>query len=326
MSALESGLVLRRLYPTDSGQMLALIRPALATTPYCSRMSDPALQRACFAVQPETVHEVRWFGQQVLGLLRDDHLHGFIDIGLGFDDESLGQSGEKPLGLLRFLALPPEFPFALHVGRQLLDAADAYWRQAQISRVRAFAYGLGYADFQGGTGLLPGSWAEHRRLLEEKGYVATDRYYCFRYPLRQSVKEPLPEAALSFVPTATADARVYQLFDGPKRAAFARFSLRDVIRPQGERPVAYLSHLRVEEPWRQKGLGRWLLRRLLNDATLLGCREMCVHISQRNRIALRLVSVLGFEETDYRGYGFEKRLDGQTPETGVPEADPSEPL
>ncbi len=72
--------------------------------------------------------------------------------------------------------------------------------------------------------------------------------------------------------------------------------------------LAYVAEFAIQPDWQRRGVGRWLLRRLINDCTLQGYDELLVHLPQRATPALNLFNLHGFLEQDYRGYTLEKEL------------------
>ncbi len=73
-------------------------------------------------------------------------------------------------------------------------------------------------------------------------------------------------------------------------------------------PFAYLAHIEIERRWRRQNFGRWLLRRVINDATMQGMPEIAVHVSHEYGAALNLLAEHGFEELNYRGYTLDQTL------------------
>ncbi|RME62123.1 MAG: GNAT family N-acetyltransferase [Caldilineae bacterium] len=301
-------LYVRTLYPPDGRQIQGLLMAHLAATPYCSAMDEAQVQEQCFLPAPPGVHEVQWLRHQVLGAMVDERLIGFIHIGVGFDQETLHLVGRRPFGLLRFLALPQEYLSAGRTARLLLQAADDYWREQGVAWVRAFTLSTGYPAFQLGAGLLPAAWEDHLRWLTEAGYRLVERYYTMRFPLERLIMEPLPAVGCTFWPRSQGPERHYQLFDGETLLGYARTLERTVMEPAEANPVAYLSDLGVAKAQREQGVDRWLLRRLINDATLRGCRDLVAHVNHRDRHRFTLFSGAGFEETATRGYTLEKQL------------------
>jgi GNAT superfamily N-acetyltransferase len=76
----------------------------------------------------------------------------------------------------------------------------------------------------------------------------------------------------------------------------------------GPMPVARLVDLYVDPNWRLKDIGKWLLRRAINDATHQGDVQMIVHLAQQHHAALNLLVQQGFQELNYRGYTLEMTL------------------
>ena len=73
-------------------------------------------------------------------------------------------------------------------------------------------------------------------------------------------------------------------------------------------PFGYIAQWNVDERWRNQRLGRWLLRRMINDATQQGVKELAVHLQPQQAAAMNLLAQHGFIELNYRGYSFEKEL------------------
>jgi ribosomal protein S18 acetylase RimI-like enzyme len=83
---------------------------------------------------------------------------------------------------------------------------------------------------------------------------------------------------------------------------------RQVMEPSAANPVAGVIELIVASAWRRRGVGRWLLRRMINDALLRGNRTLALFVSHTNQAGLGLCRRIGFEEMDYRGYTLEKQI------------------
>jgi GNAT superfamily N-acetyltransferase len=243
-----------------------------------------------------------------LGAWDGETLLGFIDLAVGYDHATLHLDSDRPIGLLRFLALDSDYLTANRAAKALLQAADLFWQEAGIQRIRAFSLSTGYPNFQSGAGMLPGAWEDHLNWLIDAGYRLTERYYCLCYPLHRLLVETLPEGVYTHRPQHIGDAYKYQIYEEDNQIAAARLFKRQVMQPEGANPVAYLSELGVALPWRRRGIGRWLLRRMLNDAYLMGCRWLVSHVNHAEHAAMSLFYQVGFEEISYRGYTLEKRL------------------
>ncbi len=308
METVRNDPFVRLTYASESRQMVELLRPLLAQSLYSQWMDNTAVLEQSFQAVPTTVREVRWLSHQVLGAWDGETLLGFIEVGTGYDHATLHLSGDRPLGLLRFLALPADYIIASRVAKTLLQAADEWWRESRVQRVRAFSLSTGYPDFQCGAGMLPGQWEDTLHWLTDAGYRMSERYYCMAYPLQRPLLEPLPEGKFSLWLQQTQTTRSYQILVGEERVAEADLHLRQVDVPSGVNPIAYISRWRVLSPWRRRGIGRWLLRRMVNDAYLIGCRQTVLHVNHEDYAAVALLHQVGFEELSYRGYTLEKRL------------------
>jgi len=299
----------RILYPPDSHQMHGLLDAALAKAPFSCPMDDAAIQAHCFQPEPPAVHTVRWLRRQLFGALAEEQLLGFIDVGVGFDHATQHLMGDRPLGLLRFLALPESYTLSGQVARLLLQTAEDFWRSQSVRRVRAFSLSTGYPAYQMGAGVLPSAWEDHHRWLDQAGYRPVDRYYCLLYPLKRPAREEVPAGSYTLYPQNDREGLRYQLYEEDEvRIAAARMLERQVSEPRRANPVAGLVELIVASAWRRRGIGRWLLRRMINDAYLRGNRTLISFVGHANQAGLGLCRQLGFEELDYRGYTLEKQL------------------
>ncbi len=77
---------------------------------------------------------------------------------------------------------------------------------------------------------------------------------------------------------------------------------------EGALPISKVVDLFVEPTWRHKDIAKWLLRRILNDATHQGDVQAVVHLAQHHHAAQNLLIQQGFQEINYRGYTLEKAL------------------
>ena len=72
--------------------------------------------------------------------------------------------------------------------------------------------------------------------------------------------------------------------------------------------MGLVTDLYVDSHWRQRGLGKWLLSRLINDGVLQQYRHLAAFPSMEQGRAMNLFTQLGFEELHYRGYVLVKSL------------------
>ncbi|MBX3052733.1 MAG: GNAT family N-acetyltransferase [Caldilineaceae bacterium] len=299
----------RLLYPPDSHQMHALLAQTLSGALFTCPMDDAEIQANCFQPEPSSLHSVRWLRHQIFGVLAEERLLGFIDVGLGYDHATQHLMDDRPLGLLRFLVVPTDYNFSSRVARLLLQTAETFWREQSVRRVRAFSFSTGYPAYQMGAGILPSTWEDHQRWLNQAGYRPTERYYCLAYPLNRLGREDVPVGSYTLYPENDETGLRYQIYeDDEMRIAATRMIERQVVNPKDANPVAGLVELIVASAWRRKGIGRWLLRRMINDAHQRGNHTLVTFVAHANRAGLGLCRQAGFEEINYRGYTLEKQL------------------
>ena len=190
----------------------------------------------------------------------------------------------------------------------LFRAAETFWREHKAHRVLAFARGLGYPQFQGGLGILPGDWSEIIRGFTSNGYVFTQRFYLLQRMLGHMLEEDVPQADLRLEYRRINQEIRYHVYHRlVELIALAR--VVDVPTPEhGTRHTLHVLDLAVNAAWRNRNIGKWLLRRIINDATMAGYREVIAFPTSRQAEALILFGQQGFVEQNYRGYTLEKEL------------------
>jgi ribosomal protein S18 acetylase RimI-like enzyme len=303
------GLVVRPLSLEDIDAAATLINRQLQRALYSAPLDSDGMQDQLFGDSPATLYPVRWQRRQLLGAWRAGELLGLVDVATGQDSESYALPDYTPVGLLRFCALPERDDMLGAAARVLLSAAEDFWRTGGVGHVKAYHISTGYPEFQAGAGLLPGDWAEQVRLLTEMGFHFVDRYYCLSRPLGQLFEEAVPQGGLSLAFRGDlSDHRYLVFFRRTELIAEARMVRRYVESDGVPRKIGYIAQWNVDERWRNQKIGRWLLRRLINDATHQGLTELVIHMQPTQAAATNLVAQHGFAEMNYRGYSLEKVL------------------
>ncbi len=306
-------LTLRPLRPED----VALVRPALNQqllhAPYSIEITENALPANLLQPSPPTLYLVRWQRHQCFCVWRAGLLEGLIDVAIGLDSDSLDLPDYAPLGLLRFLLLPTTMVRVNEVADLLLTAATTFWQKHGVGSIKAFHMSTGYPEFQAGLGALPGDWHDHIRVLTSSGFQLTERFYALIRPLDQPLEETLPLAGLSVVFRGKGRDRHYQLYRQAERIGEARLTELQVTTTslagtQRLLRMANLVNLSIHPEWRGRAIGKWLLRRLINDATFQGYHQMLVHVPNRAFSMQNLLTQHGFQEQNYRGYTLERTL------------------
>ncbi|MEZ4735730.1 MAG: GNAT family N-acetyltransferase [Caldilineaceae bacterium] len=306
--AITPSLIIRPLRMDETPLIGYAINSLLRNTSYSIPMEETELKDQLLHSQPPTLYQARWQRHCRLCAWRAGELEGFLDAATGFDQDNLDLPDYQPIGILRFLVLPAKVELVEEVAAALLAGAEEFWRSAGIGYVKAFHMSTGYPAFQAGLGVLPGDWTTHMRILTGADFRLHERFYCLRRALDQPVEELTPLAQLSLVPRGKLTDRHYHVYRQTEWIGAARItSLRQ---PEEQRAVriANLVDFRVAPDWRQRDIGKWLLRRIINDAITQGYHQMLVHVPHRAHAAINLLNQLGFQEENYRGYTMEKVL------------------
>jgi len=301
-------IVIRPLQPDETEAVGSALNGILSHTPYSMPMDPAMLHAQLYQPNPPTIYPARMQRHARLCAWRAGQLEGFLDAAVGLDSDSLRLPDYQPFGLIRFLILPPRAQLVNDVAAALLAAAEQFWRQAGVAHIKAFHLSTGYPAFQAGVGVLPGDWPEHIHALTTAGYYFVDRFYALRRPLDLPVEEVLPMTGLSLIYRGTSADRTYQLYRRAEPIGTARVTRLILDREATRLRIANLIDFQIEPNWRRQNIGKWLLRRLINDASLQGYQQMLVHIAQQHSALLNLINQLGFIEENYRGYTLEKAL------------------
>lgn len=303
-------IVVRELAPEDVEAARHLINLACLGSIYSRPMTTAEAADQLLGERPPTLLPVRWRNHAVLLAVRVGEPVGLLDVGVGLDSDSPERPDYQPLGLLRFFALPADEALRNDVARCLMTAADTYWRRHGVAVVKAYHPSTGYPNWQGGFGLLPSDWTEQVRWLTDDGFRYIDRFYCFFCTLRQELlEESVPQSGLTLAFRGSAEDRRYQVFFRRTELIGEARIVQCFVEAEGRSlRIAHLAHWEVDPPWRNHHIGRWMLRRILNDAAQQALDQVIVFVRIRQAAAINLLTQHGFVEHPYRGYVLEKTL------------------
>ncbi|HHY58659.1 MAG TPA: GNAT family N-acetyltransferase [Chloroflexi bacterium] len=303
-------LFVRPLTPADIEAVTPTVNRLLAKSIYSRMLTVPEVQALFFGTAAPDLYPVRWQQRTTLALLRVGDLIGLLDAAVGLDSDSLDLPDYQPLGLLRWLALPEEVSAVPEAMTRLLTAAESFWRRHRVGRIKAFHPSTGYPVWQAGIGLLPADWTETVQALAAHEFRYVERYYCFACPLRNELfEEEAPHSALTLVMRGANQDRRYQIFFRRTELIADARVVQCVVEQDGQTfPLAHIVHWEVEERWRNQNIGRWLLRRMVNDAVQQSLAQMIVFVRMQQAAAINLLAQHGFVEQAFRGYVMEKEL------------------
>lgn len=303
-------LIVRPLTPADIEAATPIINRLLANSIYSRTLTPTEVHSHFFDVPSSSLYPARWQQRVTLALLRVGELIGLLDAAVGLDSDSLDQPDYQPLGLLRWLALPEDASIVQEGMTRLLAAAETFWRQHHVGRVKAFHPSTGAPAWQAGIGLLPADWTAVVQLLAAHGFRYTQRYYCFARPLRGELfEEDTPQSALTLVIRGANQDRRYQLFFRRTELIAEARLIQCVIEQEAHTlSIAHIVHWEVDDRWRNQNIGRWLLRRMINDAVQQSLAQIIVFVQMQQAAAINLLAQHGFVEQPFRGYVMEKEL------------------
>jgi GNAT superfamily N-acetyltransferase len=308
MMLVAPALLVRRLQDDEHPIFLDALNQALLSAPFSSRLDKSMFVEQWLQPHPRTLYPVRWQSHQCLCAWRAKRLEGWIDVAVGFDSDNLDLPDYRPIGLLRFLWLVNPLADDADVTAALFNAAEQYWRSAGVAQIKAFHRSIGCLAFQAGLGALPGDWSSVFRALTGAGYQLSERYYSLCRLLQQPIEEVTPLADLSLVYSGEPSDRTYQVYHRTDWVGIARVVTFHLAGDSDPLRLAKLVHIEVEPLWRGMNIGKWLVKRIINDYTLQGYQYLLAHPPHSRHIAIALLNQLGFEEQNYRGYSLEKTL------------------
>lgn len=309
MIPVAPALTVRPIATEDRSAVIGLVNRWFDNAPYSLPFDARSAHQEIFLEPPYSWFTPRWVDHRRLGVWRAGELVAFVDLASGHDMDHLIESEYAPHGIVRFLALSPRTELAEESCHLLLANAEEYWTSHNITELVAFHHSTGYPSFQAGAGVLPGDWGGVIRLLTGEGWQLTRRYYCFSRALGTPIEEETPIADLSLTQQRLAQGRSYAVYHRRvEQVARARVMGAQLDRAGTAARIAHVVELVVDEAWRNRRLGKWLLRRIVNDATLQGFQEMVIFLPMDLPIAMNLFIQQGFREENYRGYTLTKRL------------------
>jgi ribosomal protein S18 acetylase RimI-like enzyme len=309
MIPVAPALSVRPLTTDDLDAARRFVNQTLGVAPFTVPLDQADAYTQWVREPPPTVFDMRWQYHSRLAAWRAGEMVGFLDAATGHDGDHLDAPEHPPHGLLRFLALTPRAELASEAFTLLMAAADDFWRLRGAGELVAFPISGGYPTFQAGAGILPGDWDAIVRRLTEHDWRFSRRYFALLRPSGAPLEEEYPIADLSLVQQRLANGRVYRVYHRRvEPVASARIAGMSVDRTNTAARVAHIISIQVDAEWRNRNLGKWLLRRLLNDAALQGYQEVLAFMPNTLPSALALFVQQGFTEINYRGYTLERTL------------------
>ena len=298
-------LTVRPFEAEDGETLLALINDQLRRASYSDKF-EPAVWNEHLQ-HPQSRFTARWQQVRPLCAWRAGELVGFLEATTGFNSQNLTLPDYQPMGFLRFIALTERADIQNEILFVLLRAAEQFWLEQKAYRISAFTNDMGYPQFQGGMGALPGDWDAIVRALTSHGFAFSQRYYLLQRTLRFLLEEDVPMADLRLEYQRNRDELRYNIYYRlVEHVASAR--VVDITQMAAATRTLHLLELFVNETWRNHNIGKWLLRRIINDATMATFSEIIAFPASNQSVALALLGQQGFVEQNYRGYTLQKEL------------------
>ena len=259
---------------------------------YCS---IPASPHADLAVDPEG-----W-----LVASQGDYTLGFAHCTVGrlVDDDR-----DIVRGFLRLFVIRPDAP--PEAATALLTAVDSYFRGHKVEQIDAFHIRTGYPCCLAGRGALTGERFDLMSALGHAGYKMTDRWLLYEKRTHARVIELPPALAELRLQIEDGDDGGFALHVSQRIMPVASVLIRPlpVVSEGTGTPTASVHELMVNEPYRRKGIARWLGQRAMNELVIQGMHRLVADVNHENEAGQSLLLALGFEEISIRGYSYAKSL------------------
>lgn len=295
---------------TDQPAVVGLLNAVAAEVPYSYPMDEAELGATVLAPADTPALYPAHLEHDMNGILVarvGDQAAGFVHVCRGLVPERDGDNLQRR-GIVRFLAFAPG---RVDMGLRLLAAAEAFARAAGLTTMVAWHHSAGYPFYHAGVGLLSGRNYDSLSALIEGGYTLRERWLCYSMDLAQAVTEWLPGQRLRVAQTAGVEPNWEMAAYYPTAArpcGRVRVVTLDRLSTERGRPVVYLREAAVIEAEQKKGIGRWLVQRAINEFHSRGGGEMIAHVHHQQAVAQAMLPRVGFTESAFRGYTFDKAL------------------
>jgi ribosomal protein S18 acetylase RimI-like enzyme len=223
---------------------------------------------------------------------------GFAHLGAG----SVEVNGEAlDSGIIRFLAFAPGSSIA---GQALLDHAEHIFRDEGQPRIDAFPIYHGYPFHNHKVGILSDCLVPLCSLLVENGYHPHDSHLTLERSLESTpLPEPRPDVDIvvekTIGPGSRPDIRVWARIEGEAKGNCRTVSGLRYARHDSLDSCGYTRWLGVSESYRQRGIGRVLLKRALHEMRLEGYTTTRLNVREKNLPALALYASEGYTTEDH---------------------------
>ncbi len=234
------------------------------------------------------------------------------DYTLGFAHCTVGRLVEDDRdvvrGFLRLFIIRPDAP--PESATALLTAVDSYFRGHKVEQVDAFHIRTGYPCCLAGRGALASDRFDLMAALGRARYQMTDRWLLYEKRTYVRVIEQPPVLTDLRLQIEDDDGGGFSLYVSQRITPVGNV----LIRPLGAvtegtgTPTASVRNAMVAEPFRRKGVARWLGQRAVNELVLRGVHRLVADVNHVNEAGQSLLLALGFEELSIRGYSYAKSL------------------
>ena len=225
---------------------------------------------------------------------------GFAQLNVGTDVEVDGE--DIVCGVIRFLAFLPERQDA---GQLLLETSHQYFLSLGLEHIDAFPLYHGYAFHNYKVGTLSDRLRHITDLLTRNGYQPHDAHLTFDRDLEMTkLPPPHPDIDVDVDVVKNAgegpfpDIRVKAMVDGVQKGVCRSMTGWRYAAHEPLDRCCYTRGLQVQEPFRRRGIGRYLLRRARYEMQAEGYTHTRLNCRENNPNALALYRSEGYRLGD----------------------------
>jgi len=278
-------------------QVTYLYNRTVAAVPHCFPIGAEQFGPVAAACEGSPSGE-RLREEQILVALDEGEACGFVHVAIG----RLGRKTNPESGFIRFLCYVPGRRVA---GQALLAAAEEYLQEREMKEVLAFDSDLMYEFYHLPHAYLSDRLAHIHALLGQNGYKRSHGEVFLDWPEYPELELIRPGVEARIVVESEdgkgkrPDLTLVAKLEDKSVGVCANYSSGRPWRPDVADDWFHTHWLAVDEPYRRRGLGWYLLQRSLAEMRANGYRHAAISTDFENHRALLFYSNFGYHVVDW---------------------------
>jgi GNAT superfamily N-acetyltransferase len=292
------------LVPAMLGELTGVYNESVSGIPHCHSVDESDFQSEIApALGGPTVHD-QLHSEEVFVAVEAGRIVGFVHLAVVKPEKP----EEQEQCHIRFLWHERGRRAA---GEQLLRAADEYCRRHGLAQITAFLPDARYQFYHVSCACLSDRLDQIQALLALDGYLRIEGEVVLDWPNYEptppSPVEPELEIAFEQIPGR---GRLPGLVarggvDGKEVALCRNVGMGKFSRDEAAQDWCFTTWLGVNDEFQGRGLGRFILRRALQEMHAIGYRHASISTDWKNHRAFVFYSNFGYRMADWT-YGFRK--------------------